>query len=146
MIRTSQWNQRILTCALIGGLALTASAWAGPFAGGGFGAGGFGSLGAGRNVAAGDFGAGGFGSLGAGRNVAAAGEGQADGQLAHHGDAPQRVGNGVNASMQSQAEAARRVDTSANPSASASASPRPGRATVSGSADGQADAQAGLSR
>src|SRR2546426_1253630 len=72
MIRSSQRIYRISMCALIGGLGLAASAWAGPLGSGSLGAGGYGGVGFGHGVTAGGM-AGGYGEFGLGDSVAARG-------------------------------------------------------------------------
>jgi len=186
MIRSSQWIDRTSVCALIAGLALSASAWAGPLAAGGFGAGAgaFGSAGLGRNVAGAGFGAGGYGDVGVGRGVAAEGmagaSGQFEGRIAAPTELRHRVRsdmdgsvqtagraggqaqadvNGsmrsasrvagqaqadVNSSVQSAGRAAGQVDASTNVAGSVNA--RHGGVQAGASADGQANAQAEVSR
>jgi len=164
MTRSLQRNHRISICALIGGLALASSAWAGPFAGAGFGAGGYAGAGFGHNVAAGGFGAGGYGGAAVGHNLAAGfgaggsgdiglGHGVAadgiaggrfDGQIARPRDAAQPVRKDVNGAVQTQHEVAGQTDAAT--SAAGSATARPGRPHARASAGAQTDTQAEVSR
>jgi hypothetical protein len=184
MIRSSQRMNRTSVCALIAGLALSASAWAGPLAAGGFGAGAFGSAGLGRNVAGAGFGAGGYGDVGVGRGVAAEGmagaSGQFEGRIAAPTNVTHRVRSDVNGAAQTGAWAAGQAQTDANASAqtaaraagqvqtdvngsmkhagkvtgqvdawtgvAGSAGAGEGGVQASGSASGQANAQADVSR
>jgi hypothetical protein len=118
MIRSSQPMNRTCVCALIAGLALSASAWAGPLAAGGFGAGAFGGAGIGRNVAGAGFGAGGYGDVGVGRGVAAEGmagaSGQFEGRIAAPTKVTQRVRSDVNGAAQTGARAAGQARTDVN--------------------------------
>ncbi len=168
MHHSSQLNQRTTICALIGGLALAASAWAGPLGTAGFGAGGFGGIGVGRGLAAdGMAGAGGYGSIGMRRGIsvdgAAGAYGQVDSRIAppptdvthrvdadvngsthYAGRAAGQAQTDANGSMQYAGRAAGQVDASTSVAGSASA--RQGRVQAGGSASGQANAEAEVSR